>query len=218
MKKIIFLLSVLGIVFLGSYEGKGQTPACPDGYISQIIQINVGGCTYKVTICHTPCPLSAIQVRITDVQKIDPNCDPGMDFSAVMNFIYNRFKDGNFLTQYVCGMPGPCEGPGAHPFDLILAYEICWYKQVQNDGSILYIPCNLDNCFCLDHWLICWNGTAYVTTHVDYDTPPSPSISCHGWDIPKRCSPTEEQVPNPPVGIYSPCFHIETPCNPQIQW
>jgi len=69
MKKALFLLAALAIMFMANMKMEAQ---CPDGYFYSTRTVLIDGCWYMYSFCLGTNQFGLQEVRLTDIQILAP--------------------------------------------------------------------------------------------------------------------------------------------------
>lgn len=219
MKKFSNILVALGVtLFLLTIGMKSEAgAACPSGYTSKTINMNVGGCIYEFDICYKCSPLGQGATKVefgSWPTLINPGCTPTIPFSDVIDYIISQIQTPSFIFSELCtfnpNVP-PCNGP---PPPYLITFNIpqCWQAEVImyfGNKTVYFSPCSEDMCEAT--YTICKDGSGNNLITL---VPPAigSTPSCHGTE-PTFPFPDPTDLVNEPLNIPTPCYIYHTPCD-----
>ncbi len=204
MKKLVSIIFLLIIIF-ASKNVKAQDQPCPDGYSEVRTTLYIGACPYEVKVCYKCDATTWTTIQLWGFMKMDPNCDPGLDFNQTFAALASQIYTKDFVDK-ICGDQ---EVPPCEPYNAGIWWQEwyfgCWQKYNYPGYGIVYHRCwDVNQRVCIQYKKLCWDAQnqVYRTDVMDYT-----------WYVDDgSCSTSSTEPPDPPSGQESDCWYVKTPC------
>lgn len=218
-KYIMAIVVLLSLFALSSLDTQAQ---CAIGFTPKSINMNIGGCMYKVDFCVKCNTLlgqgSEISILSITLIPSHPVCTPTIPYYQVVDYANSQMQNPSFFHNVVCPLvppSPPCDGP-EDPRVVTYTSFLCWEAEVISyfgENTLYFRSCSED--VCSETYEICVDGNGqYVRTLIagrlpvvptcteEYDSAPPPLIPFPNIDI-------------DPLGTKSACYIYHSNCNPK---
>lgn len=209
---------LMSLFAFGTVETKAQ---CALGFTPQSVNMNIGGCLYKVDFCvkcntYTGQGSEVSILSITLIPQV-PVCTPSIPYSQIVDYAYSQMQAPSFFHTVACPLvppSPPCDGP-EDPRVVTYTSNLCWEAEVisyYGDNTLYFTPCSDD--VCIETYEICVNSNGeYVKTLIAGRVPTTPSCTFE-YDAPPPAIVPDFPDITDPVGTKSECYIYHSNCNP----